>query len=200
MPEKNQEAGSFIGESIGRELKRIREDKNMGTTQLAQAAGISPSMLSRVEHGLTSPSISTLETLARALQIPVGDFFRKFDSIVGAEFTAAGAGTNISGIIECTERAMQLGRSPHGPISLDPIIFTLSRDTDVIPGFSKGVAFVYIIDGALRYSHGKDVFTMRTGDALLFDASTFHKITEVEVLPTKILLVGARLNSSFFDQ
>jgi transcriptional regulator with XRE-family HTH domain len=53
--------------AIGSELRRQREDAGVSQARLARAAGISPSLLSRIEAGLTEPSIHVLAAVAAAL-------------------------------------------------------------------------------------------------------------------------------------
>jgi transcriptional regulator with XRE-family HTH domain len=53
--------------AIGSELRLQREDAGVSQARLARAAGISPSLLSRIEAGLTEPSIHVLAAVAAAL-------------------------------------------------------------------------------------------------------------------------------------
>lgn len=57
---------------ISQQLKRLREDKGLTQEQLAQAAGLPQSHISRLEAGKHSPSNKTLNRLAKALGIDVG--------------------------------------------------------------------------------------------------------------------------------
>ena len=64
--------------SIGREVRNFRKKINMTVAELAKLAGLSAGMLSKIENGMTSPSLATLQALSRALHVPVTAFFRKF--------------------------------------------------------------------------------------------------------------------------
>ena len=59
------------------ELKRIRESKGLSQAKLAQLAGLNPVTVHRIEHGHKSPTVKTLESLARVLGVEVGDLFPK---------------------------------------------------------------------------------------------------------------------------
>lgn len=52
---------------IGRGVRNLRQRKRLTIQQVADAAGISASMLSLIERGLTSPSLLTLTAITRAL-------------------------------------------------------------------------------------------------------------------------------------
>ena len=53
--------------SIGRRVRLLRQRLQLTAMELAAQAGLSPGMLSKIENGGTSPSLSTLKALARAL-------------------------------------------------------------------------------------------------------------------------------------
>ena len=63
--------------AIGLALKSIREDRQLSARQLAAKASVSPAMISRIESGQVSPSISTLTALSRALDVPLVSLFRE---------------------------------------------------------------------------------------------------------------------------
>ena len=61
--------------AIGREVRSFRKTLGMTGTELARTADLSLGMLSKIENGQTSPSLSTLESLSVALNVPVTAFF-----------------------------------------------------------------------------------------------------------------------------
>jgi DNA-binding XRE family transcriptional regulator len=63
--------------AIGREVRAFRQQLDMTVMELAKAAGLSTGMLSKIENGGISPSLSTLQALSRALHVPVTAFFRR---------------------------------------------------------------------------------------------------------------------------
>ena len=63
--------GKLLEEAIGRQVKQYREKLGLTIAELAKAADMSAGMLSKVENGATSPSLSTLQALSRALHVPV---------------------------------------------------------------------------------------------------------------------------------
>lgn len=63
-----------IERSIGREIKRHRTKNGLTIAELAKQSNLSIGMLSKIENGNTSPSLSTLQALSRALLIPITAF------------------------------------------------------------------------------------------------------------------------------
>jgi transcriptional regulator with XRE-family HTH domain len=64
-------------DGIGRRLGAYRAARGMRVAELARAVGVTPSLISQIEHGQSRPSVSTLFALAQALNVPVDAFFRE---------------------------------------------------------------------------------------------------------------------------
>ncbi len=61
--------------SLGITLLKFRKEKNLTLQQLAKKVNLSAAYLSQIEHDKASPSISTLRSLAKALEVRLVDFF-----------------------------------------------------------------------------------------------------------------------------
>src|ERR671913_2549050 len=62
---------------VGEEVKRLRQARGWTQEQLAVYAGSSQPTVNLLEAGKRNPSASTLEKLARALEVEVVDLFPK---------------------------------------------------------------------------------------------------------------------------
>jgi transcriptional regulator with XRE-family HTH domain len=71
----SQDGGSM--DEIGREIRRLREEKGWSQAQLAVDAGIGVSAVSLIETGKRNPSATTLAKIAAALGVGVADLFPK---------------------------------------------------------------------------------------------------------------------------
>lgn len=56
---------------IGERLKTLRQERRITQGELADRAGINRSYLSRVEHGLSSPTTEVVEKLAQGLGVNI---------------------------------------------------------------------------------------------------------------------------------
>lgn len=61
---------------IGKKVQAFRIARGMTLRELADKAGITPSMLSQIERDLANPSISTLKSISKVLSIPIFLFFK----------------------------------------------------------------------------------------------------------------------------
>jgi transcriptional regulator with XRE-family HTH domain len=66
-------------------VRELREEKGLTQVRLAVAADMNPATLNRIEMGKASPNLKTLERLADALGVEVGDFFPKFQASLWPE-------------------------------------------------------------------------------------------------------------------
>lgn len=177
--------------AIGREINTFRLKMNLTIAELAKLADFSAGMLSKIENGLTSPSLATLQSLSKALNIPVTAFFRKYEEEHDASYVRAGQGLVIERRGTRSGHQYQLlGHSTSKTISVEPYLVTLTEESEVFPLFQhKGVEFIYILEGEVLYMHGNRSYLLLPGDSLFFDASTIHGPEELKTLPIKMLSV-----------
>ncbi len=179
--------------AIGREVKALRTKLGITVADLAGATGLSHGMLSKIENGLTSPSLTTLQALSRSLGVPVTAFFRRFEESRGAVFVKAGEGLAIER--RGTRNKHQyhlLGHSGDtaSRIVVEPYLITLTTESDVFPLFQhSGIEFLYMLEGEVVYRHADKLYPMSPGDSLFFDADAPHGPEEMRRLPIRFLSV-----------
>ena len=185
-PDSNDKRMEIV---IGREIRIFRKKLNLTVAELAKLAGLSMGMLSKIETGNTSPSLSTLKALSEALNVPVTAFFRKYEEGRGASFVKAGKGVLIERRGSRAGHEYQLlGHSVGKNISVEPYLITLTEKSEVFPLFQHaGMEFVYMLEGQVNYRHDHKKYTLNPGDSLLFDADAPHGPEDLCKLPIKFL-------------
>lgn len=78
-------------EQIGPRLKTARTEKGISLRELARMADVSPSFLSQIENGKSQPSVATLYTFTRQLDIPIDSLFEAVSDNKSAAAGDAGA-------------------------------------------------------------------------------------------------------------
>lgn len=178
--------------AIGRQVREYRIKLGMTVVDLARQADLSAGMLSKIENGMTSPSLATLQSLSRALNVPVTSFFRKFEESRDATFVAAGQGLAIERRgTRAGHQYQLLGHSiGNKDLVLEPYLVTLTEKSDVFPVFQhSGQEFIYILEGEVAYRHGAKLYPMKAGDSLFFDADAPHGPELLQKLPIRLLSV-----------
>ena len=74
--------------NLGNQLRTLRDQRRLSQQELAKASGISRNTLSLIERGQTSPTVSTLKSLAMALSVEINAFFQPYEE-TGVVFTKA---------------------------------------------------------------------------------------------------------------
>jgi len=180
--------------AIGHQVRQFRQDLDMTVAEVAKLAGLSSGMLSKIENGMTSPSLATLRALSRALNVPVTSFFRKFEEQRDATFVKAGEGLPIE---RRGTRAGHLyhllGHSVGHRTSVEPYLITLTEKSEVFPLFQHaGTEFIYVLEGRVIYRHGSQTYDMGPGDSLFFDSDVPHGPEELVALPVRMLSLIVR--------
>jgi len=184
------ERGNRLEDAIGRQVRVYRTQLGMTIANLARQSELSPGMLSKIENGQTSPSLTTLQSLAGALNVPVTALFRKYEQDREASFVKAGKGLVID------RRGTRAGHQYHllghsvgdRAMLVEPYLIVISEASDVFPLFQHdGAEFIYILEGEMVYRHGSCVYAMSPGDSLYFDADAPHGPEELNKLPIRFL-------------
>ena len=179
--------------SIGREVKAFRNTLGLTVADLSEATGISIGMLSKIENGMTSPSLTTLQTLSAALGVQLSSFFREYEETRSAVHVKAGEGLQIErrGSRAGHQYSLlgHLGGNSSG-LMVEPYMITLTSDSDVFPAFQHdGLEFLYVLEGEVEYRHGDRSYHLAPGDSLYFDANAPHGPDKLLQLPIRFLSI-----------
>lgn len=179
--------------AIGRELRAFRKQQNMTVADLSKQTAISVGMLSKIENGNTSPSLTTLQTLANALSVPLTSFFRGFEEKREAVHTPAGQGVTIDRAGTRAGHQYNLlghiGANTSGVI-VEPYLIVLTSESDTFETFQhEGIETIFMLEGAVDYRHGSKIYPLRPGDTLFFEADAPHGPETLVELPARYLSI-----------
>jgi len=174
---------------LGLQIAASRMAAGISGGELARRAGVSTSMLSRVERGLVSPSVDTLGRIAQALGIPLSRFFSDQPSRTDWSFVPAGKGLVVDRIgAVAGYRYELLGHQLSGNLFVEPYLVTLLPDAQPYASFQHpGLKFLRMMSGRVQYRYGNKVVAVSPGDSLLFDASALHGVEAIDETPVSYL-------------
>lgn len=179
--------------AIGHEVRALRRKLGITVAELSANTGLSVGMLSKIENGNISASLTTLQALSRALGAPISSLFRSFEERRSAVFVRAGEGVELER--RGTRSGHQynllghIGNNTSG-VTVEPYLITLSGNADVFPVFQhSGMELLYMLEGSVVYRHGEETFHMQPGDSLFFDADAPHGPVELVELPSRYLSI-----------
>lgn len=157
---------------IGRRIRALRNKKRLSLRKLSEASGLNINTLSLIENGKTSPSVSTLQQLALALNVPLVAFFESEPAPRSIVFTSAGERPKTEADAAILEN-LGIGL-PNG--AMQPFVVTLppeasSGERNVV---HTGYEFVFCLSGCVVYEIDAMEYTLQPGDSLIFEAHLPH--------------------------
>lgn len=172
------ESKDDLARRIGSKVKELRKGSGLTQKRLADATGLSPGLLSRIENGLAMPSIPTLQMISDTLKAEIGYFFQDQEE-KGYIITHPG------------DRRVVVSKSgPHGRIAyelellaegmknpfMEPAIVTyVGEESEVQPRTHDGQEFMYVLDGKMKLTLGAKEFILDKGNAAYWNGSVPHK-------------------------
>ncbi len=176
---------------LGSQIRAIRKKQDLSVSVLAASAGISPGMLSKIENGQISPSLTTLQSLANALSTPISLLFSSVEERQDSSLVKAGEGVVIERRGTKSGHVYRLlGHVLRGDVVVEPYLITLNEGAQPYASFRHaGVEFLYMLEGEHAYRHGSKTYLLQPGDAFLFDSSALHGPEDVLVQPARYLSI-----------
>ncbi|MBZ9938370.1 cupin domain-containing protein [Mesorhizobium sp. BR1-1-16] len=166
---------------LGMRVKLARQIRGMTLKDVADAAGCSESLLSKIENGKASPSLPMLHRLVQVLETNIGWMFEEVDGEEGIIFRAGarplialdplrqGDGITLERVIpyssghllQCNIHHVDEGGASAGPIR------------------HVGEEVGYVICGEVELSVGDRSFHLKPGDSFVFESELPHHYRNV---------------------
>ena len=160
---------------VAQRIRNIRTEKGLTLEEVARLTGFSKSLISKIENNKVSPPVSTLATIARALNVSLGDFFRSTEAQVlkivrradRKDYKAEeqGRGHSIQSLISGFRKQR-----------MEPLVITIDDpDNYQLKLYSHpGQEFILVLEGSMGYRYEDQEFKLDEGDCLYFDAQKSH--------------------------
>ena len=172
---------------VGRRLREQRTIQGYSLRALADRSGLNINTLSLIENGKSSASVSTLQSLAQALDVSISSFFESSPTEQPIVFTRSNERPlAVLGNAQMYNLGENLAGHYVQPflVNLDPGMGSGDRIT-----VHTGHEFVYCLSGQIYFRiQGKEFF-LEPGDSLVFEAHLPHYWENRGACPVQFLLV-----------
>jgi transcriptional regulator with XRE-family HTH domain len=178
--------------NVGERIRQLRLGLGLSVRALATRTGFSPSLISQVEHGHVMPSIGSLERIALALGVSLGQFFAEPEpSPIG--LVRATARPQLSST--WSPVSIEALGSMDGARRLEPVMLTLAPGgrSGQYPTVQSGEKFALILAGEVTLTLGDAGHVLGTGDAITFASTRPHQWENTGTGPAQVVLVTVRL-------
>ncbi len=185
-----------VNQSVGRAIRELRELRGLKSSDLARAAALSPAMISRIESGQVSPSLSTLESIARALDVPIVSLFGQTGAST-SDITHVRAGEGLKALRILGDHVHEyivLGFRRRLDLQFECHLVTVKRNRKGAqpPTYTgHGCVAIYILEGEAHFRYGDQLIKVGPGDTLSLDAELRYGIQEVLTQQLRFLSVQA---------
>ena len=171
---------------VGRRLRELRQRRGLTQRALAQACDLSTNAIGLIERGESSPSVSTLNRLAQALQTPIAELFIE-TSEQRVVFTK---GDQRSQAHRDQIQMENLAEGLSGQC-MEAFLVTLQpgAGTGAEPVIHMGEEFVFCMEGQIEYRISDQAYYLEAGDSLMFQADQPHCWCNLAEEPARLLLI-----------
>lgn len=168
---------------IGSTIRAIRKRKNMTIAHICEATGLSQGFMSQVETNKTSPSIATLESIAKTLKVPLAYLLLQKEDRMNIvrkserRITKSGTGDlKVEHLSSTKNVRMMLVEIPAG------------SSTGEAPHAHEGEEVHVVIKGTIYAEQGEDFAEFGEGDSFSWNACTPHLVKNIGDEPATVLI------------
>jgi transcriptional regulator with XRE-family HTH domain len=157
---------------LGPRIRSLRQARNVTLRELAERAGVTESFLSQVEREVTSPSIASVQRIARALDLGIAELFVD-EPPLGQVVRRAERHRIAYPGLKAVDEFLTIGRSGRLQVILSTIEagggtgdepYTHDSDEEV----------VIVLEGRLELWVGDEAHVLETGDAITYSSRQPH--------------------------
>ena len=173
--------------AVGDNIRVLRLKRHLSLREVAAQSTLSINTLSLIENGKSSPSVSTLQLLARALEVPITAFFESEPAQKRVVYTHHERRPQAD--IAAT-RMENLGKDLAGN-AVQPFEVTLEPGSGSGPPMivHSGHEFAYCLSGTITYCIDEIDYPLGPGDSLVFEAHLPHRWENTGEGEAKMVLV-----------
>ncbi len=173
--------------NVGQRLRALRLERGLSIRALAERSGLNVNTFSLIENGKTSPSVSTLQQIAGALDGPITAFSEASEPANSSAHVVARHRPRMAfahGVLEDLSAGLTSRAVEPFVVTLEP--HASSGDTPIV---HTGFEFVFCLPGRMSYQVEDQSYVLEPGDSLLFESHLPHCWRNDQAQPAQAILV-----------
>jgi transcriptional regulator with XRE-family HTH domain len=170
---------------LGKKIRDLRLRRGMTVQQLAEATGLSKGFISQVENSRTSPSLATLQDLARALETSVAYLVVEEERAPQVVRADARPRLQVGGTASIVE---VLSAQPRRNLELIMVELTPGMVSGERRHHHHGEEVVLCLEGRITLTCGEHVLVLEPGDSCHYDARVPHAMENAGHGPARMLI------------
>ncbi len=165
-------------------IRGLRGEKRMSLSELSKKSGVSKSLLSHIERGMSVPTVTTLQKIARALDTSISNLFSETEGARGSP--SSETKTMASNRVFVVRRDYRKKLITPWGVSQEMLCPDLRHKIELIYlryPVGGGMEELYshegeecgvVVEGKLKGIIGDEVVLLEVGDSIYFDSSIPH--------------------------
>ncbi len=167
-------------DDVGKRIKLLRKERDISIEELSNLTGFEIARLQDIESGTVKPQLGTVMKLSRALDAAMG----RLVSGIGTKLYSITRKDDRKPISRSTSRTgnenvysyMSLAPEVQGR-HMEALIVQLEKSETKEISVHNGEEFVFILEGVVSLTLGKDTYDLEPGDSAYYLSTTSHFIT-----------------------
>ncbi len=177
---------------IGKRIKEVRKADNHTISDIAQKAGVTSGLISRIENGRTIPSLPVLLKIINALDTEVVEFFKGMPQANGARFILSRKEENT--IIDKEDEAVGFVYSyifgkQISSLGFETVLLEVKPRSQREKVTTDAYEFKYMLSGECAYVIGDEEVLLKEGDSIFFDGRIPHVPINKSMSSAKMLVL-----------
>jgi len=177
---------------IGKRIKEIRKEGNNTISDIAQKAGVTGGLISRIENGRTIPSLPVLLKIITSLDVEVTEFFNGMPQVNGSNFIVSRKQENT--IIEKEDEAVgfeytYIFGKQVSSLGFEMVLLEVMPNSKRDKVTTDAFEFKYILSGECSYVIGEEEVLLKEGDSIFFDGRIPHVPVNRGLVSFKMLVI-----------
>ncbi|NCC34654.1 MAG: XRE family transcriptional regulator [Chloroflexia bacterium] len=184
-------SGERAHQGLGAMLRELRTQRGLSVRTLAAQVGFSPSFISQIEADAASPSIASLEKIASALGVTLGQLFSSLEQNAAvrtvlrrgdrASHTSAWSQTTISVLSDA---------SPERSLAAVELVIAPEGMSSQHPEAHRHDTFALVLSGSLALVTNDGIEILAPGDSAYLPSGMAFAWANQSEYPATVLLVG----------
>ena len=174
--------------TIGARIRQFRNKKGLTLQALGGITGLSPSMLSLVERGKTSPSIGTLIVVCSALDVQMSDLVAAEDSSARDPVSRLAEQPVFQTSAGVVRRVLRSDHVRGVEIALNE--YAPNTGNDLSPIHHAGYEYGIVLEGRLTVEVDGVRHVLQPGDLISYPSSRDHRIWNYDTVRARALWVN----------
>lgn len=171
-----------VNNSFSKKMQKLRKKKKITLEELSQKTGLPVSFLSEIEKGKISPTVSHILQISRALSVDSGSFLSEEER----------EKKRIKSFMKrCESYSYRVLTPGAEKMHMKAFLVTIEpkQEHKMVEYRHEGEEFIYVLEGILEITVGKNKKILKKGESIHFDSSITHRLKNLSSQNTELIVV-----------